>query len=180
MFLVLWQGPSTCISFCFLWYSLSGSLGQESTLYCRFFFYFLFIYFFIFFFFFFFLAIITRSGLLTGFTWSVCISKFQRILCVSFFRMIPGLCLNHLIIIIIINRSLLLTRYLNAFFVIELYNWFILHDSIFRFLWVLAYQPSWDIKWQTHHCGRTILVQLNPLIGDNGVHYFFPRLLIRN
>ena len=52
---------------------------------------------FCFLFFFFFLFIITRSGLLTGIMWSICISKSLRMLCVSFFRIDSGLCIYHLV-----------------------------------------------------------------------------------
>ena len=42
---------------------------------------------------FFFLLTITRSGLLPGIRWSVCISKSKIILCISFFRSDSGLCI---------------------------------------------------------------------------------------
>ena len=48
-------------------------------------------------FFFFFLLIISKSGLLTGIRWSVCISISQRILCVSFSGMDSGFCIYHLV-----------------------------------------------------------------------------------
>ena len=44
-----------------------------------------------------FLLINTRSGLLARIRWSVCISKSQRILWVSFSRMDSGLCVYHLV-----------------------------------------------------------------------------------
>ena len=66
-FLVLWQGPSTCLSFCFLWFSLSTRTEKSSIQQVLFF-----------------LLIITRFGLLATIRWSVCISKSQRILCISF------------------------------------------------------------------------------------------------
>ena len=46
----------------------------------------------------FFLLTITRSGLLAEIRWSVCISKSQRILCVSFSRMDSELCIYHLFV----------------------------------------------------------------------------------
>ena len=44
----------------------------------------------------FFLLIIIRSGLLAGISWSVCMLKFHRSLCLSFFRTGVGLCICHL------------------------------------------------------------------------------------
>ena len=44
---------------------------------------------------FFFLLIIIRSGLLVGIRWSVCMSKSQRSLCVSFSGTVARLCLYH-------------------------------------------------------------------------------------
>ena len=49
-------------------------------------------------FFFFFLLIIIRSGLLAEIRWSVCMSKSQRSLCVSFSRTDAGLCIYHLFV----------------------------------------------------------------------------------
>ena len=45
-----------------------------------------------------FLLIIIRSGCLVEIRWSVCISKSQRSLCVSFSRKDAGLCTNHLLV----------------------------------------------------------------------------------
>ena len=59
---------------------------------------FLFLFFLFFFFFFFFLLIIIRSGRLAETRRSVCISKFQRSLCVSFSWTDAGLCIYHLFI----------------------------------------------------------------------------------
>ena len=53
---------------------------------------------FTFFFFFFFLVIIIRSGCQADIKWSVCKSKSQRSLYVSFSRTDVGLCLNHFIV----------------------------------------------------------------------------------
>ena len=50
---------------------------------------------FFFFFFFFFLSFIIRSGHLAEIRWSVCMSKSQRSLCVSFSRTDSGLCIYH-------------------------------------------------------------------------------------
>ena len=48
--------------------------------------------------FFFLLLIIIRSGYLAEIRWSVCMSKFHRILCVSFSRIGAGLCIYHLLV----------------------------------------------------------------------------------
>ena len=77
-FLVLWQGPSTCLAFRFLWFSLCVPLGHQSPLNSKFAFF----------------CWLSRG--LVGIRWSVCISKSQRILCVSFFRADSGLCLEQL------------------------------------------------------------------------------------
>ena len=45
-----------------------------------------------------FLLIITRSGLQAGVRWFACISKSQRILCVSFSWTDSGLCMYHIIL----------------------------------------------------------------------------------
>ena len=45
-----------------------------------------------------FLLIIIRSGHLAEIRWSICISKSQRISCISFFRTDSGLCIYHLFI----------------------------------------------------------------------------------
>ena len=50
------------------------------------------------FFFFFFFLTITRYGRLTEIRWSICISKFQRSLCVSFSRTDSGLSIYHLFV----------------------------------------------------------------------------------
>ena len=42
--------------------------------------------------------IITRSGLLGGIKWSICISKSQRIFCVAFSRTDSDLCIYHLVV----------------------------------------------------------------------------------
>ena len=34
-FLVLWQGPSICLSFCYISFSLSGPLGRQNPLYSK-------------------------------------------------------------------------------------------------------------------------------------------------
>ena len=86
-FLVLRQGLSTCLSFRFLWFKPSDQPGQQSLIYNRFSF-FLLIYFY-------FLLIISWSGLQAEIRWSVCISKSQRILCVSFSRTGSVLCIYH-------------------------------------------------------------------------------------
>ena len=82
---------STCLSFCFLWFSLYGLLGWQNPQYSKFSPFF-------FSFFNFSLLIITRSGHLAKIRDSVCISKSQRILCISFFRMDSGLCIYHFLL----------------------------------------------------------------------------------
>ena len=52
----------------------------------------------LFFFLFFFLLIIKSSGRLAEIKWSVCVSKSQRSVCVSFFRGDSGLCIYHLLL----------------------------------------------------------------------------------
>ena len=47
---------------------------------------------------FFFLLINTRSGILTGIRWSVCISKSQRRFCVLFSKTNSGLCIYHFLV----------------------------------------------------------------------------------
>ena len=44
------------------------------------------------------LLIITRSSLLAQIRWSVCISKYQRIVCIAFSRMDSGLSIYHLVV----------------------------------------------------------------------------------
>ena len=46
----------------------------------------------------FFLLVIRSSGLLVEIRWPVCMSKFHRSLCVSFYRTEAGLCIYHLFI----------------------------------------------------------------------------------
>ena len=46
----------------------------------------------------FYLIIITRSGRVAGIRWSVCISKFQKLLCVSFLTTDFGLCIYYLVV----------------------------------------------------------------------------------
>ena len=57
--------------------------GQQSPQFCKFSF---------------FLLIMIRSGRLAKIWWSVRISKSQRSLCVSFFRIHSGLCISHLLV----------------------------------------------------------------------------------
>ena len=61
----LWQGPSTYLSFRFLWSSFCGPLGWQSPLYGKFSFI---------------LLIFPMSGFLVGIWWFICISKFQLLL----------------------------------------------------------------------------------------------------
>ena len=60
-------------------------------------------------FFFFFLLSIAWSGLLTRIGLSVCITKSQKILCISFFRMDSGLCTHHLSVLLLNRNSYLKT-----------------------------------------------------------------------
>ena len=76
VFSVLLQDLGTYLPFRFLTILFCGLPGRQSLLFGRFSF--------LFFFHFFFLLTITRSGRLVEMTWFVCISKSQRILCVSF------------------------------------------------------------------------------------------------
>ena len=69
----------------FLSVLLCGQAGQQSPQFCNFSL-------------FFFLLIIIRSGRPTDFKWSVCISKSQRSLCVSFSGTDVGLCTYHLFV----------------------------------------------------------------------------------
>ena len=77
VFLVLWQDLSTCFSFVFFKFL---PYGQPVIDWLSFF-----------------LLNITRSGLLAGIKESVCVSKSQRILCVSFSRTDFGLCIYHFV-----------------------------------------------------------------------------------
>ena len=80
-FLVLCQGPSIRLFLCFYFHSVIHWNGKiHSTAHS------------------FFLLINPRSSFLTEIWWSVCIIKFQRILCVAFFRMDFGLCIYHLVV----------------------------------------------------------------------------------
>ena len=85
VFLVLEQGLSTCLSFYFLSVLPWVQPEQQSSLFGKLLF-------------FFFFLTITRSGHLAEIRWSVCISKFQRILSVSFSRMDSRLCIYHLFV----------------------------------------------------------------------------------
>ena len=51
----------------------------------------------------FFFFTITRSGRLVKISWSVCISKFQRILCISFSRTDSESCIYHLFVWLNLN-----------------------------------------------------------------------------
>ena len=114
-FFVLWQGPSTWLSFRFLWFSFCGPLGRHSSLFSRFSFFsflarFRYLSLFVFFDFlsmvrrdskvhystrspFLYMFTFTKFDLLAGMRWSVRISKSQRILCVSFSRVDSGFCI---------------------------------------------------------------------------------------
>ena len=62
-FLVLREGSCICLSFCFPWFSLCGTWGQQSLLVSRFSL---------------FLLKIAMSGLMVGIWWSISISKYPR------------------------------------------------------------------------------------------------------
>ena len=81
-FSVLKQGLGTHIAFCFTILPY-GQPERQSPLFGRFSF---------------FLLTITWSSNLAENKWSVCISKFKRILCVSFSRTDSGLCIYHLFV----------------------------------------------------------------------------------
>ena len=100
-FLILLPGLRTCLCFRFLWFSLSGPLVQLNPLYSKFSLslplshslslslsIYLSIYLL--------LLIITRSGLLTGIWWSVCISQYQRMLCIWVYWTDSGFCIYDL------------------------------------------------------------------------------------
>ena len=74
-FLVLWLGLSICLFFVFFDFHI-GLPGQKS--------------------FFFWLLTISRSGLLAVIWGSVCISKSQKILCITFFWTDSGLYIYHM------------------------------------------------------------------------------------
>ena len=80
-FKILCQGSSICRFPRFFLILLCGPLKRQNPLDV-----------------FFFLLIITSSGLLTGISWYVCISKSQRIVCVSFSRIDYGLCKYDLVV----------------------------------------------------------------------------------
>ena len=71
-FFVLWQNPSICQSFRFLWFSPCGSLRRQSPQCSKFIP-------------FFFLLLITQSDLLDGIRWSVCISNYHYFTLCEFF-----------------------------------------------------------------------------------------------
>ena len=84
-FFVVLQGvTSTSLCFRFLWFSLCYLLEEKNHLFRR-----LSV----------FLLNITRfSGLLARISWSVCIPKPRRILCVLFFKTDSGLCIYHSVV----------------------------------------------------------------------------------
>ena len=83
LFLVLWQGLSTCFLFPFLWFSICSLLWWKSPLYSGFSLFFL---------------IPTRPSLQARIGWSICISKSQRTLFISFSRTDSNLSIFHLIV----------------------------------------------------------------------------------
>ena len=77
---------SKYLSLHFLWFSISGPLWRQCSLFGWFSF------------FFFFLLTISSPVLLVGIRWSVCISKSQRSLCISFSKTNFVLCIYHLVL----------------------------------------------------------------------------------
>ena len=82
IFSVLLQSRGTNSSFCFLSILLCFQLGQRSPQFCKLSFF----------------VYNYKGSRLAEIWWSVCISKSQRSLCVSFFRMYIGLCIYHLFV----------------------------------------------------------------------------------
>ena len=82
---VLEQDPGSYLSYRFLLILLCGPPERPSLLFGRFPL--------------FLLLTITRSCILAGIKWSVCIWKSQRALCVSFFRTESGLCIYLLFVL---------------------------------------------------------------------------------
>ena len=87
-FSVLQQSLRTYLSFRFLSVLSCGQPERQRQLFGRFSFSFLFFLF----------LMIKRSCRLAEIRWSICISKSQRILCVSFHRTNSGLCINYLFV----------------------------------------------------------------------------------
>ena len=83
-FLALWQDLCCCISFCVLSVSHFGLLEQQNLLDDNFSLLFFFL--------------INKFGLLVGIGRSVCISKSQKILCISFSWIYSDLCIYHLLV----------------------------------------------------------------------------------
>ena len=79
----LYHGPDIYLPFHFLLILLCGLPGRQRPLFSRFSFLFL---------------TITRSGHLAEVRWSICISKSQTSLCISFSRINLGLCIYHLFV----------------------------------------------------------------------------------
>ena len=90
-----------------------------------------------------FLLTITRSGFLDEIRSSVCISKFQRILCVSFSRMHSGLRIHHLFVWSNLN---FLPNFQWIIFLIQSY-----YDDIciVSLLWQFLFMWSWSLNY-TH------------------------------
>ena len=72
-----------------------------------------------------FFVVIIRSGLLAEIRWSVCISKSQRSLCVSFQRTGAGLCIYHLLA-------------WSNFNFLHIYQWITFQQLSFPEIWVRA------------------------------------------
>ena len=83
LFFVLRQGPNICLFFGFLLSSLCGLPERQNQLGGKFFF---------------FLLFNSLFGILAGIERSVCISKSQKALCVSFSWTDSGLCMYHLVV----------------------------------------------------------------------------------
>ena len=97
-FLVLWQGPSICLSFQFIFFPPCSPPTQQNLLDGSFLF-FRFVFFFVLFFFCLFVFCFnSRPGLLAGIRWSIWVSKSQRISSLSFCGRDTGLCIYHLLV----------------------------------------------------------------------------------
>ena len=85
-----------------------------------------------------FLLIITRSGFLAWIKGCVCISKYQRILCITFTRIDSGLCIYHLVVLSNFNalhNSLWINLFTQACLVLYFVCTSLLHSLI---VWLIV------------------------------------------
>ena len=128
------QGLSTCLSFPFLLFSLSGPPGEQSLLFSRFFFFFFLFFFFFFFFlfffpFFFFFLTLSRSALPAG------------VSCISFPRTDSGFCTYHLVEWLTFNlllNSQWITFPTQSCLVLYSFSASVQHSLIDRFVYITA------------------------------------------